>query len=252
MATKSSGLYNELRSKIGRGLELPAIGKNLFINMAEKTSRELNVSNCWICEDALMSEEWPWKGFSLNAYQLLLWNHSITIKDSDCTQSWILTPEVIRKECLEKTGLTYDKWVGETSCKWILSYNGTNLTWQPEKPTWYWASSSPNDGSQCYKSLTNHSLLSCSPTNEANPFRGIPEICKYWDHLTSTAPGWWKMPDGLFWICGNWADSRLPPTSSCTIGIFQTRFFILPNSQEQLGVPLFETLGTRTKRKSEV
>jgi hypothetical protein len=26
----------------------------------------------------------------------------------------------------------------------------------------------------------------------------------------------------------------------------------LPNSQEQLGVPLFETLGTRTKRKSEV
>jgi hypothetical protein len=36
---------------------------------------------------------------------------------------------------------------------------------------------------------------------------------------------------------------------SCAIGIVQPGFFLLPNSQgEQLGVPLFETLGTRTKK----
>jgi hypothetical protein len=36
MATQGPSLYNELRGKIGRGLELPAIGKNLFIDLAEK------------------------------------------------------------------------------------------------------------------------------------------------------------------------------------------------------------------------
>jgi hypothetical protein len=33
------------------------IGKNLFIDLAEKIIRELNVSNCWICGGALMSEK---------------------------------------------------------------------------------------------------------------------------------------------------------------------------------------------------
>jgi hypothetical protein len=117
--------------------------------------------------------------------------------------------------------------VGETPCKWVLSYNETNLTWWPDKSTWYWALSPPSNGSQCYKSLTNHSLLNCSTTNEANPFRGIPEMGKYWDNLTSTAPGWWKTPDGLFWIYRKQTYSRLPPTwtGSCSIGIVQPSFF---------------------------
>jgi hypothetical protein len=34
-------------------------------------------------EEALMSEEWLWKGTSLNAYQLLLWNQSITRQESN-------------------------------------------------------------------------------------------------------------------------------------------------------------------------
>jgi hypothetical protein len=94
-----------------------------------------------------VSEEWPWKVSSLNVYQLLLWNHSITIKEIDPPQFWILTSEVIGEECLERTGLTYDKWVGETPCKGVLSYNETNLTWSSGKPTWYWASLSPSNGS---------------------------------------------------------------------------------------------------------
>jgi hypothetical protein len=100
MATQDPGLYNELRGEIGRGLEFPAIGKNLFIDLAEKIARELNASNCWVCGGAFMRQEWPWKGSSLNAYQLLLRNHSITIKESDRPQSWILTSEVIWEESL--------------------------------------------------------------------------------------------------------------------------------------------------------
>jgi hypothetical protein len=76
-----------------------------------------------------MSEDWTWKGSSLNAYQLLLWNHLITIKESAHPQSWFLTSEVIREECLKRTGPIYDKWVGQAPCKWELSYNETNLTW---------------------------------------------------------------------------------------------------------------------------
>jgi hypothetical protein len=50
-----------------------------------------------------MSEEWPWRGSSLSAYQLPLWNHSITINKSDHSQSGILTSEVIGEECLKRT-----------------------------------------------------------------------------------------------------------------------------------------------------
>lgn len=39
-------------------------GKNLFVDLAERVSGELNVSNCWVCEGTLMAEMWPWKGNS--------------------------------------------------------------------------------------------------------------------------------------------------------------------------------------------
>jgi hypothetical protein len=54
---------------------------------------------------------------------------------------------------------------------------------------------------------------------------------------------------------GKWVYSRLPPTwtGSSTIGFVQPRFFLLPNSQGgQLGDPLFETVGTRTKRSLSI
>jgi hypothetical protein len=43
MAIQGPSLYDELKGKIGRESELPAIGKNLFIDLAEKIARELNV-----------------------------------------------------------------------------------------------------------------------------------------------------------------------------------------------------------------
>jgi hypothetical protein len=50
MATQGPGLYDELRGERSRGFEFPSIGKNLFIDLAEKIARELNVSNCWVCQ----------------------------------------------------------------------------------------------------------------------------------------------------------------------------------------------------------
>jgi hypothetical protein len=47
-------MYNKIRSKLGRGLDLPTIGKNLFVELAERIAKELNVSICWVCGGALM------------------------------------------------------------------------------------------------------------------------------------------------------------------------------------------------------
>jgi hypothetical protein len=45
MATRGPGLYNELRGKIGRALELPAIERNLFIDLAEKNQQRTKCLN---------------------------------------------------------------------------------------------------------------------------------------------------------------------------------------------------------------
>jgi hypothetical protein len=70
----AESLYNKIRSELGRELDLPTIGKNLFVDLAERISKEINISNCWVCRGTLMSEQWSWKGTGLNAYQHLLWN----------------------------------------------------------------------------------------------------------------------------------------------------------------------------------
>jgi hypothetical protein len=91
--------------------------------------------------------------------------------------------------------------VEEIPCKCELSYNETNLTWQPKKP--------PNNCSQCCKSLTNYSLFNGSTTNEANLLRGIPEIGKYRDNLTSTVPGGGKCQMGY----SGYVENRPTPDS---------------------------------------
>jgi hypothetical protein len=143
--------------------------------LAKRIAKELNVSNCWVCGGTHRSEEWPWKGASLNAYQLLLWSQSITRQESNCPQTWILTSEAIGEEYIKRTGPGYEKCVGETRCMRVLSWNGINLTCWPDGPKWYWALPPSENGSQCHDSPTNDSLLNCSTTAEVNPFRGIPD-----------------------------------------------------------------------------
>lgn len=74
-----------------------------------------------------MSEEWPWKGTSLNALHLLQWNHSITERENNWCQSWVLASEVIGEKCIGRTGPGYTQWVGETPGKRRLSWNSTSF-----------------------------------------------------------------------------------------------------------------------------
>ncbi|NXW09487.1 ENR1 protein, partial [Fregetta grallaria] len=85
-------------------LEFPTVGQNLFVNLAEKTVKELNVTSCWVCGGPLMTEEWPWKGTGLDAYQVLMWNHTITTSATRRPGGWVLASVIIGIECLKWEG----------------------------------------------------------------------------------------------------------------------------------------------------
>ncbi|NXN40852.1 ENR1 protein, partial [Rhinoptilus africanus] len=74
-----------------------------------------------------------------------------------------------------------------------------------------------------------------------NPYQNIPEISKFWGNIAETQTEFWKAPEGLFWICGKRAYSELPSKwkCSCTLGIIQLGFFLLPGPKgDDLGVPV--------------
>ncbi|NXL64853.1 ENR1 protein, partial [Chordeiles acutipennis] len=80
----------------------------------------------------------------------------------------------------------------------------------------------------------------CNGTT-ANPYKDLPEIAKHWNNIAETQKGFWRAPEGLFWICGKRAYSELHGNwkSSCTLGIIQPGFFLLSGSEgDNLGVPL--------------
>ncbi|NXL66516.1 ENR1 protein, partial [Chordeiles acutipennis] len=89
----------QLEEEIG----LPKLGQNLFVDLEERISRELNITNCWICEGPLMTEECPWKGSSLGPKELLQWNYT-TSSRGHWPEGWILSSTTLGEECLRIEG----------------------------------------------------------------------------------------------------------------------------------------------------
>ncbi|NWI52528.1 ENR1 protein, partial [Calyptomena viridis] len=87
-------------------LELSS-GKNLFIDLMEKVSRELSLRNCWVCGDTQMSEMWPWEGISLNPVEILKWKQTKQ-QDEIITKrgegQWSLKTKIIGEECITRKG----------------------------------------------------------------------------------------------------------------------------------------------------
>ncbi|NXI46829.1 ENR1 protein, partial [Galbula dea] len=74
-----------------------------------------------------------------------------------------------------------------------------------------------------------------------NPFSGVRGMSKFWEDIDNISKDFWKAPDGLFWICDNKAYTILPSRwkGSCTSGIIQPGFFLLPLANgDELGVPV--------------
>ncbi|NXX09555.1 ENR1 protein, partial [Tricholaema leucomelas] len=89
--------------QLEKEIDISRMGKNQFVELGERISKELNITNCWVCGGALMSEEWPWKGSSLGPIELLKWNQASTSGENR-PEGWILSSTVIGEECLWRTG----------------------------------------------------------------------------------------------------------------------------------------------------
>ncbi|NXS94451.1 ENR1 protein, partial [Jacana jacana] len=85
-------------------LTLPGLGQNLFVDLMQQVAGELNVSNCWIYGGALKTEEWPWRGESLEIVKILKWNRTEVTKGEHGPDEWILTSEVVAGQCIRRRG----------------------------------------------------------------------------------------------------------------------------------------------------
>ncbi|NXC34395.1 ENR1 protein, partial [Campylorhamphus procurvoides] len=87
-----------------KGLELPSVGQNMFVDLAEKIAGELNVSQCWVCGGPQMAEEWPWRGTSLTAREMLKGNYTFTSSTLRQPEGCMLSFMVPGDDCLQRTG----------------------------------------------------------------------------------------------------------------------------------------------------
>ncbi|NXO21075.1 ENR1 protein, partial [Cisticola juncidis] len=82
-------------------------GKNLFIDLMERISNELNVTDCWVCGSTQMADMWPWEGTSLSVIDILRWkqlkeepNRKIKRENG----KWELKSKVVGEECIKRIG----------------------------------------------------------------------------------------------------------------------------------------------------
>ncbi|NXO26949.1 ENR1 protein, partial [Cisticola juncidis] len=84
-----------------------SLSKNVSIDLMEKISRELNVTNCCICGSTQMADVWPWEGTSLAPLDILRWKQMKQEPARDKIrrkEQWDLKSKVLGKECIRRTG----------------------------------------------------------------------------------------------------------------------------------------------------
>ncbi|XP_072902435.1 endogenous retrovirus group 3 member 1 Env polyprotein-like [Hemitrygon akajei] len=222
------------------GKTRPEMKENLFIDLATRIATSLNVSDCWVCGGPHMSEQWPWIGESLSVWELLA--HDWDKKRTGRTQEWKLTNYPEGQVCVERKGKVK---VGESPCQSIkLAKTKNNATWWPEEPTWYITKGAKDN---CTAMGNNSGIWNCSGHN---PYEGIPSVWKAWRKARKGG----FVPEGLFWICGNQAYTKLPKGwgGVCFLGLRRPEFFLLPQDEDrELGIKLFDSL-RREKREIKV
>ncbi|NXM40441.1 ENR1 protein, partial [Gymnorhina tibicen] len=80
-----------------------ASGKNLFIDLAERISKQLNLTKYWVCGGTLESENWPWRGINIGPLELIKLNYLTTQTRKDL-EEWQLSGSVIGDECIWHKG----------------------------------------------------------------------------------------------------------------------------------------------------
>ena len=195
----------------------------------------------------------PWKCTGSDAFLLFRWNRTISRWAGCPIQSCALSKETVGKECLSWEGLNYT-WVRETKCRRALVYNDPykKFPWCPGAPTWYWAPQKGGNGNHtCIPFNSTSGILEQNCTGnqpDTNPFLAIPGISPHWKPLLHK-PRLIATLRGTFWNCGRRAYSGLPCRygRTCTIGIIQSGFFLLPTPGDMLVFPICDNLRHREK-----
>lgn len=228
--------------------------KNLFIDLVEKISKELNLTDCWVCGSTQMTEIWPWEGNSLSPLEILRWKQMRLpneILKSRGREKWELKLKVLGEECILRAGRRYSTRVGKMACKRYLVVKNSGIRWVPKEPLTYWSVEKQGKGCIYHE---GYKLHKCTE-KEINPFWGIKELSKFWEFPTETGEEFWQAPEYLFWICGDTAYTKLPGdwAGSCTIGIIKPAFFLLPKkSGAHLGVPVYDDLRKDKRKKRDI
>lgn len=114
-------------------------GRNLFMDMVERISHELNVTNCWVCGGTKNTEGWPWEGTALTAAEIIKvtteqGGKSPTDVPRDYGETWYLQNKVIGEDCLWRKGLLFFGNVGEMPCQRYKIVENLNIRWLPKAP----------------------------------------------------------------------------------------------------------------------
>ncbi|XP_072425620.1 endogenous retrovirus group 3 member 1 Env polyprotein-like [Chiloscyllium punctatum] len=225
VVSKVPSIYKEVEEEI----KLPDVTQNLFIDLTSRIATVLNISNCWVCGGPHMTEQWPWSGHSLDIWELhqYNWTHVNERKG----QRWRLTNSPEGQLCVEGKGKIE---VGISPCQSVL--NATTQVWWPKDITWYIAK---QENRNCVRLGDDSRFWNCSGSG---PYEGIPGVKEVWNKVAKQGG---PAPDGLFWICGNQAYSKLPMgwAGVCFLGLIRPEFFLLPREEgDDLGIKLFDSL----------
>lgn len=251
------GLKDLVKEKqLIREREIPdaPLERNLFIDLVEKISKELNLTECWVCGSTQMTEIWPWEGISLSPLEILRWKQTKLDYESLTSrgkEKWNLKSRVVGEECILRIGKRYNTPVGKMACKRYIMIREQDSKWVPKEPNTYWAVGKTETGCIYHEGYKLHKCTG----KRINPFWGIRELSKFWELPGETEDEFWQAPEYLFWICGNTAYTRLPGDwmGSCTIGVIKPAFFLLPKkSGAHLGVPVYDDLRKDNRKKRDV
>ncbi|NXC11716.1 ENR1 protein, partial [Orthonyx spaldingii] len=82
-------------------------GRNLILDLVERISHELNISNCWVCGGTKNTEGWPWEGMALSAREIvkiMTTAENLILGPRDHGETWILQNKIIGEECIWRKG----------------------------------------------------------------------------------------------------------------------------------------------------
>lgn len=222
-------MYPSLDKRLGAEEPMPPPASNLFVDLGERVAAALNITNCWVCGGASMSEQWPWEATELIPGDPRLWNHSLTIYPEDHPHLWTLLAPILGTTCIERcASVQFSKPVGNTACTSSLIVNDTLACW--------WS----NDNSTLASSMEN-------------PYSTFPVLSHLWVDPGNISLSW-RVPEGMFWICGLTAYSRLPKvwSGSCVLGAIRPGFSLHPKSMgDSLGVSIYDYF-RRTRQSIEI